>query len=520
MSTANRVIKNTGFLYAKMAITVFVSLYTTRLLLSSLGATDFGIFNVVGGAIAMLGFLNAAMAGATQRFMSIAEGEGKHEKKKIIFNISVVLHLIIAFILGLVLLIVGYFFFNGILNVPDDRVFAAKVVYGSMIISTMFTVMTVPYDAVLNSRENMLYYAIVGVIESFLKLAVAFIVVYALQDKLIVYGILMAVISLLVMAVMCIYCHRHYQECTIAPRHYWDKSLMKEMTGYAGWNLLNNGSRMISQYGLSVVLNNFFGAILNAAQGIANQISGQLMAFSNTMIKAVSPMIAKSEGAGERAMMLNASLLSAKYSYLLFAIFAIPFILETPYILQIWLEEVPDWAVLFVRLQLIRLLIEQLTLMVGRTVEVQGDVKVYFALQSFLNILPIVLTYLFFSLGFPPYYLYIIWILVGGIISGGACVYFAMLKCGLTFSDFVKKVVSPGIIPTLFMLITGFIPVYWMEESFFRLLLVVIMTTISFIIMVYAFMKKEERSLIFNLIKSIKTKIFKRKNISSTSDLS
>src|SRR5690554_6011765 len=127
-----------------MAITVFVSLYTTRILLSSLGVTDFGIFNVVGGAIAMLGFLNAAMAGATQRFMSIAEGEGKQEKKKIIFNISVVLHFIIAFILGFVLLVVGYFFFNGILNIPDDRVFAAKVVYGCMIVSTMFTVMTVP----------------------------------------------------------------------------------------------------------------------------------------------------------------------------------------------------------------------------------------------------------------------------------------------------------------------------------------------------------------------------------------
>lgn len=509
MDAANRVIKNTGFLYAKMAITVFVSLYTTRLLLSSLGAIDFGIFNVVGGIIAMLGFLDAAMAGATQRFMSIAEGEGKPEKKKAIFNISIILHLAIAIVLGLVLLIIGYFFFNGILNIPDDRVYAAKVVYGSMIISTMLTVMTVPYEAVLNSHENMLYYAIVGVVESFLKLAVAFIVVYALQDKLIVYGVLMAVISLLVMAIMRIYCHRRYEECIIAPRRYWNKSLMRQMTGFAGWNLLNNASRMISQYGLGIVLNNFFGAILNAAQGIANQISGQLMAFSNTMIKAVSPMIAKSEGAGEREKMLNASLLSAKYGYLLFAIFAVPFLLETPYIMEIWLEEVPDWAVLFVRLQLILLLVEQLTLMVGRSVEVQGDIKVYFALQSFLNILPIVLTYLFFSFGFPPYYLYIIWILVGGIISGSVCVYFAKLKCGLKFSDFMYKVFYPSVIPTIGMLITGAILVYWLEESFLRLLFVIGITTISFIIIVYTTMAKNEKSMIISLIKLLKKKIFK-----------
>ncbi len=509
MDAANRVIKNTGFLYAKMAITVFVSLYTTRLLLSSLGAIDFGIFNVVGGIIAMLGFLDAAMAGATQRFMSIAEGEGKPEKKKAIFNISIILHLAIAIVLGLVLLIIGYFFFNGILNIPDDRVYAAKVVYGSMIVSTMLTVMTVPYEAVLNSHENMLYYAIVGVIESFLKLAVAFIVVYALQDKLIVYGVLMAVISLLVMAIMRIYCHRRYEECIIAPRRYWDRSLMRQMTGFAGWNLLNNASRMISQYGLGIVLNNFFGAILNAAQGIANQISGQLMAFSNTMIKAVSPMIAKSEGAGEREKMLNASLLSAKYGYLLFAIFAVPFLLETPYIMEIWLEEVPDWAVLFVRLQLILLLVEQLTLMVGRSVEVQGDIKVYFALQSFLNILPIVLTYLFFSFGFPPYYLYIIWILVGGIISGSVCVYFAKLKCGLKFSDFMYKVFYPSVIPTIGMLITGAILVHWLEESFLRLLFVIGITTISFVIIVYTTMAKNEKSMIISLIKLLKKKIFK-----------
>ena len=172
-STATRVIKNTGYLYAKMGITMFISLYTTRLILNSLGASDFGIFNIVGGAIAMLGFLNGAMASATQRFMSYSEGEGNKEKQKSIFNVSLVLHFGIAFIVGIVLLIAGYFFFNGILNIPVDRIFAAKVVYASLIVSTMFTVMTVPYDAAMNAHENMKYYAIVGILESFLKLAVA-----------------------------------------------------------------------------------------------------------------------------------------------------------------------------------------------------------------------------------------------------------------------------------------------------------------------------------------------------------
>lgn len=497
-------------MYAKMGITMFISLYITRLLLNSLGASDFGIFNVVGGAIAMLGFLNAAMAGTTQRFMNIAEGEGQPEKKKNVFNISIILHLAIAFILGLALLIAGYFFFNGILNIPSDRIDAAKVVYGSMIISTMFTVMTVPYDAVLNAHENMLYYAIIGIIESFLKLVVAFIVVYTLQDKLIIYGILMAAISVTVMLVMRIYCHRHYEECIIAPTQYWDRLLMKKMTGFAGWGLLNNATGMISQYGLGIVLNNFFGTILNAAQGVANQISGQLMVFSNNMIKAVAPVIAKSEGAGERQNMLNFSLLASKYSFLLLAFFAIPFILETPYILHIWLKEIPDWAILFVRLQLINSLIDQSTFMIGKTIEVQGDIRVYSQVRSLFNILPIILTYLFFSLGFPPYYLYIIWIIVGSGLGGAVRVLFAKIKCGLRYSDFVKRVLLPCLLITITMLLGGILPAYWLDDSLLRLLCVVCMTSISFIIMMYIIMSYEEKQWSATLINSLKKKILKQ----------
>jgi hypothetical protein len=209
-----------------MGITMFISLYATRLILNSLGASDFGIFNIVGGAIAMLGFLNVAMASATQRFMSYSEGAGDKEKQKSIFNISVILHFFIAIIIGIVLLIAGYFFFHGILNIPVERIHAAQMVYYFMIVSTMLTVMTVPYDAVLNAHENMLYYAVVGIIESVLKLAVALVVVYTLADKLIIYGALMAGISLLVMMIMRVYCHKKYVECEFKPRTYYDNDLM------------------------------------------------------------------------------------------------------------------------------------------------------------------------------------------------------------------------------------------------------------------------------------------------------
>ncbi len=505
---AGRVAKNTMFLYGKMAITMFISLYTTRLILDALGASDFGIFNIVGGAIAMLGFLNAAMASATQRFMSFSEGAGDKEKQKQIFNISFVIHFGIAIVMGISLLIAGWFFFNGILNIAPERMYAAKVVYVSLIISTIFTVMTVPYDAVLNAHENMLYYSIVGIVESLVKLGAALAVVYLGGDKLVLYGILMACIPIVTMIIMCLYCHKYYNECDIAPSRYWDKGLMKEMTGFAGWSLMGSASSMISQYGLSIVLNIFFGTMLNAAQGIANQISGQLMVFSNTMLKAVNPVIAKSEGGGDRELMLNASLLGSKLSFLLLAFFSIPFLIETPFILRVWLRNLPEWAILFARLQLGRSMIEQFTVMLGAAIAAKGDIKAYSATKSVLNILPILLTYLFFYFGYPPYYLYLTWIFAGGFIGGGISLYFTKKKCGLRYKDFLKEVFLPCLGVTLFMALSGLIPLFFIESSLMRLLLVLTITSTAFILsLLFFFLSMKEKAWLEAMFVSFRNKI-------------
>ena len=182
MNTVSRVIRNTGFLYMKMGVTMFISLYATRLVLNALGVDDFGIFNMVAGVIAMLAFLNASMAAATQRFMSYAEGEGDPEKQKIVFNISVVLHLAIAVMVGILLYAAAPILFGHVLNIPEDRVFAARCVYWAMIASTVFGILGVPCEAVLNAHENMLYFAVIGVLESFLKLGAALLVVHVLAE--------------------------------------------------------------------------------------------------------------------------------------------------------------------------------------------------------------------------------------------------------------------------------------------------------------------------------------------------
>lgn len=422
---------------------MFISLYTTRLILGSLGASDFGIFNIVGGAISMLGFLNAAMASATQRFMSYSEGEGDREKQKRIFNISVVLHFFLAIVVGVALVAAGWFFFHGILNIPEERVAAAQVVYASLIVSTMFTVMSVPYDAVLNAHENMRYYAAVGIIESILKLAVAFATVYALADRLVVYGILMATIPLITLTIMRIYCHKHYAECSLHPRRYWNSPLMREMGAFAGWNLVTSVSSMVTQYGLGIVLNHFWGVLLNAAQGIANQVSGVLMAFSNNAMKAISPIIVKSEGAKKNTRVIYVTFLGCRASYAIFGLFSLPFIYIMPTILDLWLKEVPVWAVTFCRLQLLRILIEQLTFSLGSAIAAHGEIKHFNLCKSILNILPLILVPLVFYLGYEPHWMYLIWIACWSVLNGFVALYFCHKLVEMSIMYYLRKVLLP-----------------------------------------------------------------------------
>ena len=445
MNTVSRVIRNTGFLYMKMGVTMFVSLYATRLVLNALGVDDFGIFNMVAGVIAMLAFLNASMAAATQRFMSYAEGEGDPEKQKIVFNISVVLHLAIAVMVGILLYAAAPILFGHVLNIPEDRVFAARCVYWAMIASTVFGILGVPCEAVLNAHENMLYFAVIGVLESFLKLGAALLVVHVLADKLILYGVLMAGISILAMLV---YCRRNYAECVIAPRCYWKRGVFREMGSFAGWNFTVSASSMLSEYGVGIVLNHFFGVALNAAQAVAQQINGQTMAFSGTMLKALNPVISKSEGAGNRGLMLRASLSGCKFAYLLMAVFAIPLILEAPGLLGLWLHSVPAWAVLFCRLQLARTLLEQLFLSLGSAIYAEGNIRLYTLVKTGSGILFLGATWGFYRMGWPPCMMYVAAILFvtlpGGLLALSICV----RRLGLSLRDFSFRVLAPCLVPS------------------------------------------------------------------------
>lgn len=508
-SASSLIIKNTGWLYARMGITMFISLLTTRLILNSLGVADFGIFNVVGGAISMLGFLNAAMAAATQRFLSYSEGAGEKEKQRVIFCVSIVLHGLLAVVVALVLMVVGTFLFNGILDIPPGREYASYIVYLSLILSTAFTVSSVPYDAVLNAHENMRYYAFVGVIESFLKLAIAIICVNTTMDKLIVYGILMACLPVVSLCVMRYYCHKHYIECTLSIRKYWDKEICVKMGKFASWSLLTSASGMITQYGFGIILNHFYGALLNAAHGIANQLTGMLMAFSNGMLKALNPAITKKEGSGDRKGMLEASLTGCKFSFFLLGCFAIPAIIQMPFLLKVWLKQVPDWAVCFTVLQLLRRILEQLTITLHTSILAQGEIKSYSRVNSIANALPLLLSFVAFYYNCPPYYMYITMTIFWATVLGGIMLYYGEKLCGLQISIFIAKVIYPCSLVAFGATAVG-ISVGMIRENVCFNILSLAASFSTFVIFGWVFgCNRSEKTFIIGFVKMILARIYK-----------
>lgn len=508
-SKVKKVAVNTGFLYFRMLITVFISLYITRLLLGSLGVKDFGIYNLVAGMISMLVFLNAAMTSATQRFMSYAQGENETNKQKKIFNVSIILHLIIGFVLVLFIEIIGYFLIDSTLDIPVNRIDAAKYVFHFMVISTFFVVISVPYDAVINARENMFFVAVVGVVEAFLKLAVAVFVTYTENDKLITFGLLMALVSILILITKRIYCHKNYTEVEINIKKHFDYNLFKEMGRFASWSFLGTSSSMVSFYGQGVLLNIFFGPIVNAAQAIAAQVNGQLSAFSTTMMQALNPMIVKSEGSGDRKLMLKASLFGAKVSFFLTMMFCVPVMVEMPVLFTLWLGEVPQHTIVFCQLLLVKTMVYQLVLPLNTSIGAVGNIKGYELIKSSVAVMPLIISYFLFSLGYPAFYIYIVFI-------GEACVssiitlYFCKKHCGLNIKEYLSNVFLRCLCSIVIVVVLVSSVNFLLDDELIRVL---VKTTLFVFIFVLSLLlvgfNKEERSILTITMKSLYTKILK-----------
>lgn len=458
MANTSKVFSNTIYLYIKMVLSIAVNIFTTSILLRALGETDYGIYSVVGGAISMMGFISGSMSGMVQRYLNVTEGTGDFDKVKRIFSNAVLIHNGLAIIAFIVFAFFGIFFFWFMLNVPPDRYSSAIIVYLCLVISTVFSITIAPYDGVLNAHENMKVFSAIGIIDVLLRFIIALCILVVDIDKLILFAILMAIEAWLLRYITKIYCSRKYSETQIDSFYsLYDKTLVKEMIGFAGWNLLNISTSMITLYSMNIIINHYYGTTYNAAMGIATQLTGVLMAFSLNMQKTLTPVMMKSEGAHDREAVISLTCTGSKFAYLIFAFWGIPIFFFIDYILNIWLHQVPYYTNVYCRLLIISILLEQYFVFLNQTIQAEGTVKKYNIWRAFFNMVPIPLSILLCSQGVDSSWVIIsrivFFVIIGGIIN----VYFCCLNLGLNARYYVKTTIFPTILPTIFIILFGLV---------------------------------------------------------------
>lgn len=404
MKTTVRIFYNTVALYVKMFVTTAISLYLTRVVLNALGTDDFGLYSLIGGVIVLLSFLNSALMISTQRYLSVAMGEDELQKVKNIYTSSVIIHWGFCVILVIILEFCSLFLFDGFLNIQVSRMDAAKIVYQLMVFSTVITVIGVPYNSVINANEDLWYFAVVETITAIFKIGILVVFYFSIGDALITYTLWMFIVSVLNFLLKYIWCKKKYQECKLNI-YSWssNKKTIKEMLSFTGWNAFGSLALIGRNQGVAVLLNIFWGTGINAVYGIANQVNGQLIYFSTMMTTSMAPQIMKSKGEGNNSRMLKLSFLTSKTAFFLSAIFAIPLLIEFPFVLKLWLKTVPDYVEVYCSLMVFMFLVMQLYPGITRAIQACGKIKWYQILTSVFLLLPIPCGVLLYKMGYPNY---------------------------------------------------------------------------------------------------------------------
>ena len=326
MTTASennkRIAKNTLLLYVRTLIVMLITLYTSRIVLNTLGVTDYGIYNVVGGVVAMFGFINGSMSSATQRYITFALGAGNRNNLQKVFSIALQIHALISVLIVILGETVGLWFMYTQMQIPADRMDAAFWVLQCSIASTVIMIISVPYNADIVAHEKMSAFAYISILEAVLKLSIVYMLVVFSYDKLIVYAFLVLAVQLLICLCYSRYCYRHFEESKY--HHVWDKSLFKEMTGFAGWSMFGNLSAVLYSQGLNMLLNVFFGPVVNAARAVAVQVQSAIQQFVSNFQMALNPQITKTYAKGEMHEMHKLMFRSARFSFYLLFLLSLP----------------------------------------------------------------------------------------------------------------------------------------------------------------------------------------------------
>lgn len=416
-----------------------ISLYTSRVILNELGVDDYGIYNVVGGIIVILSFLNNAMASGTQRFMNVEMGRKDQNALNRVFATSQQIHTIVAVCVLIIGETVGLWFLNTQMNIPEGREVAANWVYQFSVAAAIFGIFTVPYNAAIISHEKMSAFAYISILEATLKLLVAFAIIWAPFDKLIFYAFLIFLVGVLNCVIYGIYGMKHFEECRrISFKR--DNATMKNMLSFSGWTIFGNLGYILHTQGIAIVINLFFSVAVNAAQGIANQVNGVVTQFANNFLVALNPQVVKCYAAGQFEEMHLLVMRGCKMAFCLMSFFVIPLCLEAPTVLSVWLGIVPDYAVIFMRLVLLISLVNSFSSLLAASKGATGDIKNYQITLTLIGAFHIPLAWLAFELGGgPEYSMYVYLVIV--IVLQLLRIWFVCRSIHLPIRLFIKNVI-------------------------------------------------------------------------------
>lgn len=495
-----RIAKNTMLLYVRTLFSQLLALYTSRKILEIIGVEDFGIYNVVGGVVVMLTFLNGSMGVATQRYLTIELGKNDMLAYNKIFSMACIIHIVMALLIFVAAETLGLWFLNAYLNIPSERMFAANCIYQASILVVLLGIVQTPYNASLMAHERMGVYAYVGMGESILRLLIVFLLLVISYDRLITYAFLLLGVQLISALIYRIYCIHHFEECKF---HWiWDKTLFRSMLGFTGWNLFGTIAWILKDQGNNMLMNIFGGPLINAARGVSYQVSNAVQNLVNGFGTAVNPQLTKSYASEDKKGLHKLMFSSTRISFFLLLLIALPVMIEIPYLLHLWLVEVPAYTVLFTRIILLEALFNTLSGPLITSLLATGNIKWYQIIVGSIMLLNVPVSYLLLKLGFSIETPLIVSLVII-ILSIGARLWFCKYLLSMKILAYLREVVKPVMIVLVLSPIFPLFVYETMECGFLRLIVTLIISVLSVSLCVYFLgMSKGEQSFLHAFVRN------------------
>lgn len=497
-----RIAKNTLILYFRMLFLMLVSLYTSRVILDALGVDDYGIYNVVGGFVSMFALVSAALTSACTRFLNFEMGKSSIQRQSVVFSTAVTIQWSLAIIVLVLAEAIGVWYVNSVMVLPADRLTAANWCFQFSVFNFCMNLITVPYNASIIAHEKMKAFAYVSIYQGLANLVISFLVFAEPFDRLVFYAALLLFVQFSVRMMYQTYCRKHFEECKYS--FAFDKSLFKQMLSYSVWHLIGNGSNVLKTHGINVLINLFFGPAVNAAKGIANQVDNAVSQFSGNFMMALNPQITQSYAKGDINYMMSLVKKGSRYSFYVIFLLSLPIIINAEYILNIWLKKVPDYAVIFVQLTLISMMISSLSRTLITAQNATGNVRNYQLIVGGVLLLNVPLSYIMLSLGYTVEVVVIVAMVVEVLAFMTRMYMLPKTLKDFSTTDYLKNVVLNCITVAIVAVPIPLIIWYSLSRNFFSVLLSVVICIIvcsSSIILVGC--SKSERNTILSKVISI-----------------